>query len=329
MSHPLLSSMRLPVVAAPMFLVSGPDVVVAASASGIMGSFPTPNCRTVEQLDSWLDTITSRLRDLEAQDPVVPVAPWAVNLVTHSTNTRLAEDLRLVAEYQPPVVITALGSPKPVMEVVHGYGGLVIADVVNLKLAHKAVAAGVDGLACVSAGAGGHTGHLSPFAFISAVREFFDGIVTVGGGISDGSGVAGAIAAGADLIYMGTRFLATQESMAVDDYKQMVIDHGPDDLIVSNRITGTDASWLRPSLIANGLDPDHLVAPDERNYDSQGAAGHKKWKDIWAAGQGLHTTREVEPIATVVDRLEVEYQAAARRFTSLASPTVQSDQATS
>lgn len=317
MNHPILSSLRLPVVAAPMFLVSGPEMVVAASTAGIIGAFPTPNCRTTEQLDTWLGTITDHLRGAREKQPAIAVAPWAVNLVTHSTNTRLADDLKLVAEYQPPVVITALGSPKPVMEVVQSYGGLVIADVVNIRLARKAVAAGVDGLACVSAGAGGHTGHLSPFAFVSAVRDFFDGIVTIGGGISDGRGVAGAIAAGADLVYMGTRFLATEESMAAPDYKQMVVDHGPDDLIVSNRITGTDASWLRPSLIANGMDPDQLTAPMERNYDLQ-SGGHKKWKDIWAAGQGLHTTHEVEPLSAVVDRLDVEYREAVGRFTALA-----------
>lgn len=324
MTHHLVSALRVPVVAAPMFLISGPELVIAASLSGIVGAFPTPNCRTVDQLDDWLDAISRGLRDAGRhgagrRDPSTTVPPWAVNLVTHSTNTRLAEDLRLVAEYKPPVVITALGSPKPVMETVHGYGGLVIADVVNLALAHKAVLAGVDGLACVSAGAGGHTGHLSPFAFISAVREFFDGIVAVGGGISDGRGIAGAIAAGADLVYMGTRFLATEESMAVDDYKQMIIDHGPDDLIVSDSITGTNASWLRPSLVANGMDPDNLIVPAQRNYDTQDAGAYKKWKDIWAAGQGLHTTRSVEPVSAVVDQLESEYRSAARRFGELTS----------
>lgn len=322
MTHPLTGRLRLPVVVAPMFLVSGPDLVVAASTSGVVGAFPTPNCRTVEQLDGWLDAITARLRDARAQAGPAAVAPWAVNLVTHRTNTRLAQDLKLVAEYQPPVVITALGSPKPVMEVVHGYGGLVIADVVNLTLARKAAAAGVDGMACVSAGAGGHTGHLSPFAFISSIRSFFDGIITVGGGISDGQGIAGAIAAGADLVYMGTRFLATDESTAVGAYKQMVVDSGTDDVMVSDRITGTDASWLRPSLVANGMDPDNLVAPAARNYDTESADAHKKWKDIWAAGQGLGSIRAVEPVSVVVDQLEAEYRAAAERFvarTSVAS----------
>ena len=320
MSTPLPSPLRLPVVAAPMFLISGPDLVIAACTSGVVGAFPAPNCRTPGELDTWMGTIGDSLRTASEQPDSV-VAPWALNLVTHSTNTRLAEDLRLVAEHKPPVVITALGSPAPVMETVNGYGGIVIADVTNLKLAHKATALGVDGLACVSSGAGGHTGHLSPFAFISAVREFFDGIITVGGGISDGAGIAGAVAAGADLVYMGTRFLATTESLAPDAYKQMVVDHGPDDLIVTSGITGTDASWLRPSLVANGLDPDALAAPSPRNYDSTGD-GNKRWKNIRAAGQGLQTIHAIEPVAEVIDRLDTEYQAAARRFAGLTMSSV-------
>jgi nitronate monooxygenase len=299
------AGLRLPVVAAPMFLISGPDLVVAACKAGIIGSFPSPNCRTTDELDAWMGTISGRLAGTDA-------APWAVNLVTHSSNARLADDLRLVAEYQPAVVITALGSPIPAIETVKGYGGTVIADVVTIKLARKAVAAGADGLACVCAGAGGHTGFLSPFAFISAVRDFFGGLLTVGGGITDGAGVAGAVAAGADLVYMGTRFLATEESMAPAGYKQMVVDHGPDDLIISDGITGTPASWLRPSLVMNGLDPDNLARPAGRVYDSTANVA-ARWKDLWAAGQGLQTIRSVEPVAAVVDRLAAQYRAAADR----------------
>lgn len=308
MTHPIAHGLRLPVVAAPMFLISGPELVIEASRAGVMGSFPAPNCRTTEELDRWLGTISDALTDGEA------TKPWALNLVTHSSNSRLVEDLKLVAEHKPPVVITALGSPRPVMDVVKGYGGTVIADVINLKLAHKAMQAEVDGLACVSSGAGGHTGHLSPFAFVSAVRDFFDGIVTVGGGIADGYGVAGAVASGADLVYIGTRFLATKESMAPEAYKQMIVDHGTDDLVVSRGITGTDASWLRPSLVANGLDPDNLTPPEQRNYDSKGAQGHKRWKDIWAAGQGIQVIRKVEPVADVVDQLVEDYGAAMARL---------------
>ena len=299
--------MRLPVIAAPMFLVSGPELVIAACKAGIGGAFPTPNCRTVADLDAWMGQITDALSPGDG--------PWVANLITHSTNARLEEDLRLVAQYKPPIVITALGSPKPVMETVKAYGGLVFADVVNMALAKKAADAGVDGLACISAGAGGHTGHLSPFAFVSAVREFFDGWLTIGGGIADGAGVAGAIAAGADMVYMGTRFLAAAESRAQDPYKQMIVDSGPDDLIVSSAITGTPASWLKPSLRAAGMDPDALGGPITRDYS--GDAAHKRWRDIWAAGQGLQKINAVEPTAVVVDRLEAEYRAAAARFAGL------------
>jgi nitronate monooxygenase len=302
--------MRLPVIAAPMFLVSGPELVIAACKAGIGGAFPTPNCRTVADLDAWMGQITDALSPGDG--------PWVANLITHSTNARLAEDLALVAQYKPPIVITALGSPKPVMETVKAYGGLVFADVVNMALAKKAADAGVDGLACISAGAGGHTGHLSPFAFVSAVREFFDGWLTIGGGIADGAGVAGAIAAGADMVYMGTRFLAAAESRAQDPYKQMIVDCGPDDLIVSSAITGTPASWLKPSLRAAGMDPDALGGPITRDYS--GDAAHKRWRDIWAAGQGLQKVGAVEPTAVVVDRLEAEYRAATARFAGLTAP---------
>lgn len=304
-------TLRLPVFAAPMFLISGPDMVIAACRSGVAGAFPTPNCRTSEDLDQWMGTITDALKPGDA--------PWIANMITHSTNTRLAEDLRLVAEYKPPVVITALGSPKPVMETVKGYGGLVFADVVSMNLAKKAAAAGVDGLACVSAGAGGHTGHLSPFAFISAVRDFFDGYIAVGGGVGDGAGIAGAVAAGADFVYMGTRFLATQESMAQPEYKQMVVDAGPDDLVVSAAVTGTNASWLKPSLRAAGLDPDDLGGPAVRDYS--GGSSQKRWKDIWAAGQGVEAVRAIEPVADVVAQLEQEYHAALDRFAARADVT--------
>ncbi|ANP44822.1 NAD(P)H-dependent flavin oxidoreductase [Candidatus Viadribacter manganicus] len=297
---------RLPVFCAPMFLVSGPELVIAACKAGIAGAFPTPNTRTSEELEAWMGQITDALAPGDG--------PWVANLITHSTNTRLADDLRLVSEYKPPVVITALGSPKPVMETVKSYGGLVFADVVSLKLARKAAEAGVDGMACISAGAGGHTGHLSAFAFISAVREFFGGYITVGGGIADGAGIAGAIAAGADFVYMGTRFLATVESRAQDDYKQMIVDCTADDLVVSAAITGTPASWLKPSLAAAGRDPENLGGPAARDYSGDNA---KRWRDIWAAGQGVGRTRSIETVAQVVTDLQGEYRAAIARFNGL------------
>ncbi len=296
--------LRLPVIAAPMFLISGPEMVIAACRAGIVGSFPTPNCRTVAELETWMAAIVEGLDTTSA--------PWATNLITHSTNTRLPADLALVKTYQPPLVITALGSPKPAVEVVHGYGGLVFADVVNINLAKKAVAAGADGLVCIAAGAGGHTGHFSPFAFISAVREFFDGPLVIGGGISGGAGIAGAIAAGADFAYIGTRFLPTAESRAVDPYKQMIVDCGPDDLIVSSAITGTAASWLKPSLVACGIDLETLSGKPGRDYTPETA--HKRWRDTWAAGQGLHASKAIEPMAAVVDTLERDYKTAVARF---------------
>jgi nitronate monooxygenase len=306
--------LRLPVVAAPMFLISGPELVIEACRAGIIGAFPTTNARSTEELDAWMGRISTELRDAAA-------APWATNVITHSTNQRLPQDLELVARYRPPIVITALGSPKPAIELVHSYGGIVIADVVNLTLAKKAIDAGADGLACVSAGAGGHTGFISPFAFISAARELTNGLVIVGGGIADGYGVAGAVAAGADLVYMGTRFIATRESRAVEDYKQMVVDSTLDDLLVSASITGTPATWLKPSLRRSGYDPEQMPDKPQRNYDSsQQQQVAKRWKDLWSAGQGIGAVRAIEPMSAVVDSLAREYDEALARMAALAKP---------
>jgi nitronate monooxygenase len=322
-------SLRLPVVAAPMFLISGPELVIAACKAGIVGAFPTPNARPIDVLETWMKNITEGLALAREQQAASSIGPWCANLVTHSSNTRLAEDLALVAKYKPPVVVTALGSPKPAIEIVHRYGGLVFADVINLSLAKKAVAAGADGLACVSAGAGGHTGFLSPFAFVSAVREFFDGQVIVGGGISDGYGVAGAIASGADLVYMGTRFIPTMESMAPQAYKDMIVSSTVDDLIVSAGVTGTPASWLKPSLRANGLDPDNMPDAPGRKYDSNQSFAGKKWMDVWAAGQGLGSIKAIQTTAAVVDQLSAEYEQAIQRVAKLRWPASPLNQATS
>lgn len=310
-------ALRLPVFAAPMFLISGPELVLAACRAGIIGAFPTPNARPIEVLDVWMKTITEGLARARDEPHAGCLGPWCANLVTHSSNTRLPHDLELIARYKPPIVVTALGSPKPAIEVVQAYGGLVFADVINIGLARKALAAGADGLACVSAGAGGHTGFLSPFAFVGAIRDFFDGPIVVGGGIGDGWGIAGAIAAGADCVYMGTRFIPTEESLAPVAYKQMIVDSGIDDLVVSAGISGTPASWLKPSLRANGLDPDNMPAAPVRHYDSSQSFETKKWKDVWAAGQGLGTVHAIEPVARVVDRLCSEYDAAVGRLQQL------------
>ena len=319
MTHPRLL-LRLPVFAAPMFMISGPEMVLAACRAGIVGAFPTPNARPIEKLDEWMKTITEGLAAARDAQAAHTLGPWCANLVTHSSNTRLTQDLELIARDQPPVVVTALGSPKPAIEVVHRYGGRVFADVINLSLAQKAVKAGADGLACVSAGAGGHTGFLSPFAFASAIREFFDGELILGGGISDGWGIAGAIAAGADYVYMGTRFIPAAESTAPQAYKQMVVDSHIDDLIVSASITGTAASWLKPSLRLNGLDPDNLPDAPTRHYDSSTNFAGKKWLDVWAAGQGLGTIHHIDPLARIVDQLAEEYTTAIKRLQALPYP---------
>ena len=314
-------NLRLPIFAAPMFLISGPDLVLAACKAGIVGAFPTPNARPINRLDTWMKQITEGLAQArDEKQPNSTIGPWCANLVTHSSNARLPEDLELIAKYKPPLVVTALGSPKPAVHAVQAYGGQVFADVTSIGLAKKAVAAGADGLACVSAGAGGHTGSLSPFAFVSAVREFFDGPIVVGGAISDGWGVAGAIACGADYVYMGTRFIPVVESMAAQAFKQMVVDCTVDDLIVSAGITGTPASWLKPSLRALGIDPDNMPAAPERQYDSSKPIAARKWVDVWAAGQGLGSIKAIESVGTVVDRLAVEYAQATARFAGLRYP---------
>ena len=312
---------RLPVFAAPMFPVSGPELVVAACKAGIVGAFPTPNARPIEVLDNWMRRITEALAQARAEQPAGSVGDWCANLVTHRSNERLPEDLKLIERYRPPVVVTALGSPKPAIDVVHGYGGQVFADVTSLTLARKAAEAGADGLACICSGAGGHTGSINPFAFVSAVREFFDGTIVVGGGICDGWGVAGAIACGADYVYMGTRFIATAESMAQPTYKQMLVDSTVDDLLISDRITGTTASWLKPSIRASGLDPDNLPEAPGRNYNSNRSIdAAKRWVDVWGAGQGVGAVRAVEPVADVVERIAQEFGAAQARMAAWAPP---------
>ncbi len=296
--------MRLPVFAAPMFLVSGPDLVIAACRAGIVGAFPTPNCRTPAILDDWMTRIAAEVGD----------APWCANLVTHSTNARLPDDLALIAKHRPPFVVTALGSPKPAVETVRAYGGTVIADVTSPTLAKKALAAGADGLACICTGAGGHTGTLSPFAFASAVRAFHGGPLIIGGGISDGAGIAGAIAAGADYVYMGTAFVAATESLAPQGYKDMLAAAQIEDLLVSAGITGTPASWLKPSLIANGYDPAAMPDAPGKAYDSTQNQRAKRWADVWSAGQGVGAVTGTEPLAQIVERLAQEYAAARARF---------------
>jgi len=303
------ATMRLPVVCAPMFLVSGPDIVVAACRSGIIGSFPAPNARTIDIFEEWLERITGELTLLKNEQVPGATDVWAMNLMVHSTYERLDAELALLQKYQPPIVITALGSPAAVVEAVHDYGGLVIADVNSVELARKAAAIGVDGLALVSAGAGGHTGQMAGFAFVPAVREFFDGVLILAGAIGDGGAVRAAEILGAELCYVGTRFIAAEESTAFDAYKQMVVDSDFTDLMMTNAFTGGNAYYLRPSIVAAGLDPDNLAAKGKMDLTGS-QTKIKAWKDIWSAGQGVGTVHKVEPISRIVDRMVEEYSAA-------------------
>jgi nitronate monooxygenase len=298
------SQLRLPVIAAPMFLVSGPDLVLAACRAGIGGAFPAPNVRTIEGLDAWLQRVSGEHAAMQRGGGVV--GPWALNLVTHSTYDRLGAELELVEKYRPPIVITALGSPAPVVERVHAYGGVVIADVNSVALARKAAAVGVDGLALVCAGAGGHTGKIAAFAFVPAVRQFFDGLLIVGGAVGTGGAVRAVELLGADLVYAGTPFIAASESMASDRYREMVVRASLEDLVLTKALTGADAYYLRESIVAAGLDPDSLTGKTKVDWtNSQGQL--KAWKDIWSAGQGVECVRAVEPVAAIVDRLAAEY----------------------
>ncbi|MFK7830054.1 MAG: NAD(P)H-dependent flavin oxidoreductase [Congregibacter sp.] len=300
----LLARLRVPVFQAPMFLQSGPEMVIAACQSGIVGSFPSVNARTLDDLQHWLERISSALSEEHA--------PWAMNLMMHRSNTRRLDDLALAERYKAPIVITALGSPKEAIERVHAYGGLVFADVIDLRFAAKAIAAGVDGLVLVAAGAGGHTGQQSGFAFVEEVRRHFDGIVILGGGISSGRGVRAAQVLGADFAYMGTRFIASEESMAEAAYKQMVVDSSGADIICSDALTGVKANWLRASLEQAGYDPDNM--PDKGDIDIIKSSGDaKRWRDVWAAGQGVGAIDEVLPISAIVDNLEHEYQQACKK----------------
>lgn len=289
---------KVPVIQAPMFLVSGPDMVINACHSGVVGSFPASNARSIEELAQWYQRINTEVTPAQA--------PWAANVIVHRSNPRAEQELELVYRYQPEIVITALGSPKEVIERVHGYGGLVFADVNSPRQARHAAGSGVDGVVILCAGAGGYTGSLSPFAFVEEVRSFFDGIVVLAGGINTGRNVRAAEVMGADLAYMGTQYLATEESLAVEDYKAMVVNATSRDILVTDRVTGAAASWLVPSLIANDIDPNNL--PDKRDFDFSRQLDVKRWKTLWSAGHGVAQVKAVRPIVVVTAQIVEEYQ---------------------
>lgn len=293
--------LRLPAIAAPMFLVSGVDMVLAACRAGIIGSFPANNARTLEDLDAWMGRISATL--------TAGAPPWAVNIMVHRSYARWEDELQLVLRHRPPIVITALGSPAQVVEAIHGYGGLVYADVNSLTYAHKAAKAGVDGLILVAAGAGGHTGAIAGFAFAPAVREVFDGTIVLGGGIGTGRAVRAAQMLGADLAYLGTRLIACSESLAVPAYKQMLVDANVESIVTSAALTGIPANWLKASLVAAGYDAAGLKKTAEINLGRPEEAA-ARWRDVWSAGQGVGEVRAEEPLADIIDGLVADYAAA-------------------
>lgn len=308
-----LDRLRLPVIGAPLFIISSPDLVLAQCKAGIVGSFPALNARPPELLDEWLDRIVSELAAHTAGNPDRPAAPFAVNQIVHRSNVRLDHDLALCVKYRVPIVITSLGAREDVIQAVHSYGGIVLQDITNLVHAHKAIDKGADGLIAVAAGAGGHAGALSPFALIQEIREWWAGPLVLSGAIATGGAILAAQAMGADLAYLGTTFIATKEANAVAAYKQAIVDGTAADVVYTNLFTGVHGNYLRASISQAGLDPDNLPSsdPSKMNFGSSSA---KAWRDIWGAGQGIGVIHDVPEARLVVERLEREYAAARNRL---------------
>ena len=303
--------LTLPVVGAPLFIVSGPELVIAQCKAGIIGSFPALNARPAPVLGEWLTRIKGELGEWEAKTGK-KAAPYAVNQICHTSNDRLQHDVDVCAEHNVPITITSLRAPKFVVDTMHAAGGVVWHDVINIRHAKKAVEEGVDGLILVCAGAGGHAGTLSPFALVPEVRAFFKGTILLSGSIADGRSIFAAQALGADFAYMGTRFVATAEGNAVDGYKQAIIDSAADDIVYSNLFTGVHGNYLAPSIAAAGLDPKNLPESDKSkmNFGSGGNTDKKAWKDIWGAGQGVGQMKSAPPVADLIAELKVQYDAA-------------------
>ncbi|MGG0655735.1 NAD(P)H-dependent flavin oxidoreductase [Rummeliibacillus pycnus] len=301
-----LASLELPVIAAPMFLVSGIELVVEGCKSGVVTTFPLLNARSSAALEEWMQAITSQLA--EAKKTNLKVAPWGVNLVVHKTNDRYNADVELIKKYQPPIVITSLGKPTDIAKIVHEYGGLVFADVISVKHAKKAMEADIDGLVLVCNGAGGHGGTLHPMAFIHEVKQFFDGLIILSGAISHGQDILASQVMGADLAYMGTRFIATEESMASNEYKNMLLDANAGDIIYTDKLSGVNANFILQSLLKAGLDPNSLQKPEQLEIVHKAEDEAKAWKDIWSAGHGVGGIHEILPVAELVEKLTEEYE---------------------
>ena len=312
----LKNRLELPVVGSPLFIVSGPELVIAQCKAGIVGSFPALNARPAHVLEEWITRIKGELGEYQAKNPDKKVAPFAVNQICHSSNDRLAHDIEICTKLEVPVIITSLRPPAEVVEAAHSYGGVVSHDVINVKHAMKAAEQGVDGLILVCSGAGGHAGTLSPFALVREVKQWFKGTVLLSGAISDGFGIASALALGADLAYMGTRFIATQEANAEAAYKQALIEHAADDIVYSNLFTGVHGNYLAPSIAAAGLDPANLPEADKSkmNFGSGGNMKQKAWKDIWGSGQGIGQIKDAPAAGELIARLKAEYVQACREF---------------
>jgi nitronate monooxygenase len=312
----LAKPLSIPVIGSPLFIISNPDLVIAQCKAGVIGSFPSLNARPVSLLDEWLARITEELATHDRANPDKPSTPFAVNQIVHKSNDRLEQDLALCVKYKVPVVITSLGARTDVNDAVHSYGGVTLHDIINVKFARKAIEKGADGLIAVAAGAGGHAGTTSPFALIEEIREWFDGPIALSGSIASGRGVLAARAIGADFAYIGSAFIATEEANAPQGYKQMITESAADDIVYSNLFTGVHGNYLRPSIIAAGLDPDNLPQsdPSKMNFGSGGNTDKKAWKDIWGCGQGIGAVKSVVPAAELIARLEREYHAARKQI---------------
>ncbi|MFZ4601642.1 MAG: NAD(P)H-dependent flavin oxidoreductase [Caulobacterales bacterium] len=312
---PVLQNLRIPVVGSPLFIISNPDLVIAQCKAGVVGSFPSLNARPAPALEDWLQRIKDELAAHDEAHPERPSAPFAVNQIVHKSNDRLQHDVEMCVKYKVPVVITSLGAQPWLNDAIHSYGGVVLHDIINIAHAKKALEKGADGLIAVCAGAGGHAGALSPFALIQEIRDFFDGPLLLSGSIASGGAVLAAQAMGADLAYIGSAFIATTEANADQRYKDMIVASGGEDIIYSNLFTGVHGNYLRPSVVAAGLDPDNLPEsdPSKMNFGSGGNTDAKAWKDIWGCGQGIGAVKEVLSAGGLVDRLEREYLAAKAR----------------
>ncbi len=299
-----------------MFIVSGPQLVIAQCKAGIVGAFPALNARPESMLDEWLTQISEALAAHNSSNPQIPVAPYAVNQICHQSNDRLEHDMEVCVRHKVPIIITSLRPPAEVVDAVHSYGGLVFHDVINIRHARKAIEQGVDGIITVCAGAGGHAGTTSPFALVKEVRRIFDGTIILSGAMSRGNDVLAARAIGADLAYLGTRFIATQEANAPQEYKQMIIDSAAADIVYTNLFSGVHGSYLKNSIANAGFDPDNLPQENLRtmNFGTGGKSKVKAWRDIWSAGQGVGTIDDVPTVAELVDRMEKEYRDAAKEF---------------